>query len=101
MYRGGGFAPPAIFGPASEANIAILGDPDRRLSYIITKKENVQTLLCCEGKGYRRGIQYWASIGCGDDRGEFEGSVEWGETAAFPEIRCRCIQTGSFYSWTC
>lgn len=99
--RGGGFAPPALFGPPSEANIAILGDPNRKVSYIITRKGNVPTLLCCEGKGYQRGIQYWASIGCGGDRGEFGGSVEWGEIAALPEVRCRGVPTGALYSWTC
>ena len=97
---GGGWAPPFVFGPASEANTAIFGHPGRRQYYSVRARGNLLPLLCCEGKGYRNGRQYWGVIGCRND-GRLSGSVEWGNVLSKPAVRCKGSPNGILYSFSC
>ena len=97
---GGGWAAPFVFGPTSEANTAIFGFPGRRQYYSVQARGNLLPLLCCEGKGFRNGRQYWGVIGCRND-GRVSGSVEWGNNLSKPAVRCRGSPNGILYSFSC
>ena len=79
---------------------AIFGSPGRSQYYSVSAKGNIPTLLCCEGKGYRGTREFWKSIGCSNN-GPVTGTVQWGNNLAYPEVYCKGIPTGAFYSWKC
>ena len=85
----------------SKGNTYVFGTFGRRQYYTVSVKGNLRPLVCCEGKGYRNGKAYWGSLGCRNS-GSVSGSVEWGNVAAYPEVRCKGDGLGgAFYSFNC
>ena len=96
---GGGYAGPFVYGPVSTSNTAVFGSPGLSVCYRVEPKNNVNTLVCCEAKGFDSSTrEQWTNIGCGYS--SVTGCVDWGNVLAQPDIECKGNPTGTMYLWS-